>query len=268
VRTAAPLLLALVAGCGAAPVTIQGTVADDVRADSVWHFGGHARAALVADTFRLESLRGETVDLRFTGGDGLHARMEISDVRPGARVRLRGIWIDDDVAHASGVALEGTDAVTINGIRMGDPTQLPAEVAADGLVLAASGSGDALLVRPLDRGLPDLRVVATPATDVRTADGDPIDRDGARAGDTVRVVGATHAGYLVASELVLPRPAERRSGGAANGAEGTFSAEPAGAAGRAGGSSAEGRSEEGKDPGRGKGRGRGRGRVQGRGGGT
>lgn len=266
-RAAAPLLLALLAGCGGAPATVQGALADDVRADSVWHFGGDARAELVADTFRLESLRGDTIDLRFTGGDGLHARMEIRDVRPGARVRLHGIWIDDEVAHASSVTLEGTDAVTINGIRMGDPTQLPAEVELEGLVLAASGSGDALLVRPLDGDLPDLRIVATPATNVRTPDGDPTDRDEASAGDTVRVVGATHAGYVVAAELVLPRRSERRSGDAGTSAERTFSAERATAAERTGGSAAVERSDEGKNAGRGEARGRGRGRGEGRRGG-
>lgn len=266
-KAAAPVVLALLAGCGGAPATIHGTVADDVRADSVWHFGGEARAELDADTFRLESLRGDTIDLRFTGSDGLHARMEIRDVRPGARVRLHGIWIDDDVAHASGVTLEGTDAVTINGIRMGDPQRLPAEVEVDAVVLAASGSGDALLVRPLDGDLPDLRIVGTPATNVRTRDGDPTDRDEATAGDTIRVVGATHAGYVVASELVLPRRSGARSGDAGDGAARAFSAERAAETERTGGPVVEERSEEGKNGGRGKSRGRGRGRGEGRRGG-
>jgi hypothetical protein len=49
----------------------------------------------------------------------------------------------------------------------------PSEWTSRAALLSRSRSGDALLVRPKVRGLPDLRVVVTPGTEVRTQDGDP-----------------------------------------------------------------------------------------------
>lgn len=197
----------LVSGCGRT-TTVSGTLAEGESADSVWDFAGDERAEVDADSFTISGLRGEVIDLRFIDGDDL-ARMEIRGAA-GEEIHLRDVWLDDGVAYPSSVRIGGGGTVTVNGIRMMDPDRLPAEIDAEGTVLARSGSGDALLVRPADSSLPDLRVVVTPATSVASPDGDPVEAKTAEEGDTVRVRGRTENGYLVAAEMVLPRRAATR----------------------------------------------------------
>lgn len=208
--TAACLAASLAAaGCGGGSIEISGDLAEGEHADSVLHFGGAARVAVAGDSFRIHGLDGEVVDLRFVDDDGLHARMEIRDA-PGGPIHLRGIWMDRGAAYPSGVRMEGGGTVTINGVRMADPEGMPGEIEAAGVVLAASGSGDAMLVRPDADHLPDLRVVVTPATSVTSPDGDPVEVDRVEQGDSVTVRGPIQDGYLVASEVVLPRRSATR----------------------------------------------------------
>lgn len=250
-RRMAALLAALAAsGCGRS-VTVTGTMQDEDAVEAVWHYGGEERATVEAGAFRLEGLRGDPLDLRFTSEDGRHGRMEITGIGGGARVDLLGVWLEDGVAHASGVEMEGADRVTINGIRFAAPGSLPAELDERGLVLAIGRSGDALLVRPLNDGLPDLRVVVTPATEVVSPDGDPVSVGAAGVDDTVRVAGRTESGYLVATRLELPRRAATREGGGDDDDDDDDVR-------RGGGIDAD--RERDDKPGRGKGRGRGRGR--------
>lgn len=238
--------LILLAACGRS-VTVAGTVEEDAEVEAVWHYEGDERAHLQADSFRLEGLRGDPIDLRFTGEDGLHARMEIRGAPGGGRIHLANVWIDEGVAYPSRIAIEGADFVIVNGLRMGDPGALPREMETEGVVLAAGRSGDALLVRPLGRGLPDLRVVVTPGTGIVSPDGEPIPGGAAATGDTVRVTGSTSGGYLVATELVIPRSSalERENG--------------------EGSSDDDGRAGEWREPDRGEQEERGRGRGQSRG---
>lgn len=197
----------LVSGCGRS-TTVSGTLAEGEDADSVWDFAGDERAEVDADSFSISGMRGEVIDLRFIDGDDL-ARMEIRGAA-GEEVHLQDVWFDEGVAYPSSVRLGGGGTVTVNGIRMMDRDRLPGEIDAEGTVLALSGSGDAMLVRPADSSLPDLRVVVTPATSVASPDGDPVDAKTAEEGDTVRVRGRTENGYLVAAEIVLPRHAATR----------------------------------------------------------
>jgi hypothetical protein len=251
-------------GCGGGSIEISGDLAEGEHADSVLHFGGVARVAVAGDSFRIEGLGGEVVDLRFVDDDGLHARMEIRDA-PGGAIHLRGIWMDEGAAYPSGVRMEGGGTVTINGVRMADPEGMPEEIDATGVVLAASGSGDAILVRPDAGELPDLRVVVTHATAVTSPDGDPVEVDRVEPGDSVTVRGRTEAGYLVASEIVLPRrSATRGDRGEPDGDDGDDGGDGDGdgdGGDRSGGEASE--EDRSGDRGRGKGRGRGRGRGPG-----
>lgn len=250
-RVAGAVLALLAAACGRS-VTVTGTIDDDAGVEAVWHYEGDERSGLEADSFRLEGLRGDPIDLRFTGEDGLHARMEIRGAPAGGRIRLTDVWIEDGVAYPSHVALDGADFVVVNGLRMGDPGAWPAEVDVEGVVLAAGRSGGALVVRPLDDGLPDLRVVVTPATGVVSRDGEPVPGGAASTGDTVRVAGTTSGGYVIATELVLPRAAAVQAGDREGDSDG-----PPAASER---EQPDSREQEGRGRGRGQNRGRGKGR--------
>lgn len=245
-------ILAL-AACGEDATALVGHLAEGTEATHVWVLGEPARAPVEADSFRLEGLTGELLDLRFAEGDEEVARMEIRGVRPGEGLRLRGVWFDDGVAYPA--AVEGPGVLTVNGLRMagaeeGDSRQ----VDATGTVLAVSDEGDALLVRREEGEGADLRVVVTPGTLVRTADGDPASAEGLEFGDSVRVMGPSESGYLVATELVVPRERARsaasgRGSGAAPEPRGSFAEEESKERGK--------REREGRGKGKGKGKGRG-----------
>lgn len=247
----------LLAGCGRS-TAVSGTLADGEDADSVWDFAGDERAVVEADSFSISGLRGEVIDLRFIDGDDL-IRMEIRGAA-GEDVDLQGIWFDDGVAYPSSVRVGGGGMVTVNGIRMMDRDRLPGEIHSEGTVLATSGSGDAMLVRPTETSLPDLRVVLTPATSVASPDGDPVKAKTVEVGDTVRVRGRTENGYLVAAELVLPRSAAARED-----QEPRLLGRPAGEGDGPRVLGVPVRREDPKGRGRGEGRGRGRGKGNGNG---
>lgn len=263
-RWATVLAAFLASGCGRT-VTVTGTLDDADAVEAVWHFGGEERAVVDGGAFRLEGLSGEPIDLRFTSDEGVHARMEIRELAGGARVDLLGVWLEDGLAHASAVHLDGADLVTINGIRFAPAGALPRELDERGVVLAAGRSGDALLVRPLDESLPDLRVVVTPATEVVSPDGEPVPADGAEVGDTLRIAGRAERGYLVATRLELPRISALRDSGDGNDAD--DDGRDAAARERRGDESRDRlESDDRREEGRGRGKGRGRGRGRGGGG--
>lgn len=255
----AAAIAALAAGCGRS-VTVSGTMQEDAEATAVWHYGGDERAEVEADSFRIEGLPGGAIDLRFTDGEGMHARMELREVPSGSTLRLLDVWVEDGVAYPSRV--EGAERVVVNGIRMGDAGALPATVDERGVVIAASRAGDALLVRPLTGTLPDLRVVVTPATEVVSPDGDPVPSSGAGVGDTVRVTGGIEGGYVVATRLEVPRLAALREDGAIRGEGGEDDDDGGDRDGRSrpGGERRGPGADEDRRGGQDRGRGRGRGR--------
>lgn len=210
-RLLLPILM--MSACGSDPAVVAGDLADGAEATHVWVLGQPERSALSADSFHLDGFEEGTLDLRFASEDEEVARMEIQGVEAGQQLRLRDVWFDDGVAHPSAVELTGEGPVTVNGLRLGgEPIAGPIDAAST--VLVVSRSGDALILRPVDEGTPDLKVVVTPGTQVRTPDGDPAAADELEFGDTVRVIGQGEAGYVIATELVLPRS---RAGGASRG---------------------------------------------------
>ena len=64
----------------------------------------------------------------------------------GEELALRGIWMDDGMAHAT--AVRGELAAEVNGLRMAGAGALPRNIEAEGVVLAASGRGDSFILRP------------------------------------------------------------------------------------------------------------------------
>jgi hypothetical protein len=291
--------LALLAACGGggAPgsggATVRGAFrAGEIPADGdtlyVRVAGDSERVPVAGGAFVLPGVGPGPATLRFARGDDSVARMEVGELPEGASLELRGIRLDGEggLAFPAAVGLDGAATVTVNGLRYA-ARPLPAQVRADGTVLAVSDAGDALLVRPADASLPDLRVVVGPLTETTTPDGDPVPAGELERGDSVRVEGSTDGPYVVAGRIVAPRSlALREAGGDAGGAGGggarSGAAPPAAAAaasGRGGGESGEestgrddsrgrddakgrddGHAKERKDdkPGRGRGRGRGR----------
>lgn len=199
------LLAAASGACGDRDVALTGTLADPGSATHVWVMGGPERAEIAGDSFSIGGLRAPEVELRFARDEREVGRMEITQLTDGARFHLRGITVDDGLAFPSGVEAEARVRVTINGLRFGTSDAVPENVDVRAALLSRSRSGDALLVRPDGDRLPDLRVVVTPGTTIRTEDGDPVTLERADFGDTLRVVGSGEAGFVVAREIVVPR---------------------------------------------------------------
>ncbi len=199
-RIAAVLLLP---ACGGAEgAVLRGTLRDPAGApDTVYTrtAAGERALPVAGGAFEVEGAGG-TATLRFGG-----ARMEVAGLPEEGTVELRGVRLDAEsgLAFPGSVAVPGGAIVTVNGLRYGG--SLPSRVEADGTVLAASDSRDALLLRPGDAALPDLRVVVGPLTETVTPDGDPVAVEALEPGDSVRVEGGTEGGYVVASRIVVPR---------------------------------------------------------------
>lgn len=203
------LLLALATGC-ARGASVAGSFDPDDDAAAqvrhVWAVGRDGQAPVQENRFTLGRLPAGSADLRFAGVDGELARLRLDGLPRGARVELRGVWIDrrSGLAFPAEVGLRGAGVVVVNGLRLAPPGRVRGPVREAATVLAVSDDAEALLVRPRDERLPDLRVVLTPATQTRTPDGDPARADRLAAGDSVRVEGRAAEGYVIASRLVVP----------------------------------------------------------------
>jgi hypothetical protein len=204
-RTLTPLLLCALAACGRGETVLSGTLAEGEEITHVWVLGGAERALVEADSFRVDAGREEALELRFAREEREVGRMELRGLPRGATLALRGVSVDDGLAFPR--ALEGGRAhrVEINGVRFATAAALPDRVDEPTTLLSRSRSGDALLVRPGGDRLPDLRVVVTPGTEIRTPDGDPASLERTDFGDTLRVTGVVENGFVIASQVVIPR---------------------------------------------------------------
>ena len=218
-------VLALLAACGGGAsdggggATVRGAFRSDalpVEGDTVHVrvMGSSERVPVVGGVFTLPGVGPGPATLRFARGDDDVARMEVGELPEGASLELRGIRVDGEsgLAFPASLALDGAETVTVNGLRYA-ARPLPARVEEDGVVLAASGEGDALIVRPADGSLGDLRVVVGPLTEAVTPDGDPVPVAGLARGDSVRVEGTTAGAYVVAGRIVAPRALALREAG-------------------------------------------------------
>jgi hypothetical protein len=197
-------LLALLSACRGRSTTIEGTVAAGSGITEVWPVGDAGGSPVRDGAFRLDEVRGDTLRLRFlTRRDT--ARMELTELPRGARLRLERVWVSDGVAFPGRVDAGGARRVSVNGLRMGGDGALPESLVAAGSVLAVSDESDALLLRPSSGELPDLRVVITPGTIATTGDGDPLPLEGLAVGDTLKVAGEGRDGYLVATRITGQR---------------------------------------------------------------
>lgn len=194
--TLLPILL-LTAACGDDTLTIHGWLDPGSGATDVYVVGEPIRAVIEADSFVIRGVTGAVAELEFAEGDDRRGRMRVEDWS-GSPLELRRIWLNDGRAYPSAIGGEG--AATVNGLRMASDGVLPERVSAEVVVLAASRRGDAMIGRPVEGGLPDLRIVVTPGTAV-----DPeIDDFDPEEGDRLWIEGATESGYVVATRIGIP----------------------------------------------------------------
>jgi hypothetical protein len=209
--------LVLTAGCGGGESTLSGTLAEGENVTHVWVVGGTERTAVVNDSFHLSGITGDPVEILFARGEREAGRMELRDIPPGARLTLRGIAVNERLAFPASLAGDDDVIVSVNGLRMGTPGTIPGSVDGWTILLSRSRSGDALLVRPDGSRLPDLRVVITPGTQIRTEDGDPASLTRTDFGDSLRIVGQREGGFVIATLVEIRRSRADRSGASPDG---------------------------------------------------
>lgn len=209
-RPACLALAALLAACdGAAEgITVEGDLAPGAAAapDRVYAVEAGQGAEVREGGFSLSGLATSPISLRLVQSGDTASRIDIADLPPGSSLQLHGLRTDRRSGRAfpTSIELEGAQSVTINGIRMMNADALPGTVDADGVVLAHASDRSALLVRPANDQLPDLRVVVTPVTSVVTRDSIAANLATLSIGDSVVVRGSTERGFVVADRLVVP----------------------------------------------------------------
>ncbi len=203
------LMLLLAAGCGAGErsITLRGDVADGAAASVVRAMEAGQDAEVMDGVFELTGLATSPVSLRLVQDGDTVGIIDLPDLPAGSELVLHRLRIDPATRRAfpASIEVEGADLVMVNGVRMGAPRRVPAEVDVAGTVLALTDDADALLVRPDDRRLPDLRVFIGEGTETVTLDGDPVPADALAEGDSVRLEGHTDRGVVIATRLTVPR---------------------------------------------------------------
>lgn len=205
-------VLVLLAACGRGGATIRATLADSaLAADTAVSLrvpgapGDDARRS--GGAFLLQRVPPGPVALELRRGGQLLGRAALDSVPRGARIALTALAVDPvtRLIFPRSVALRGTDLLRLNGLRYASEGRLPRIVDAVTTLLARDGAGVALLARPTDAKLPDLRVVISPETQVATADGDPVPTENLRIADSMRVEGRSDGPYVFATRLTVPR---------------------------------------------------------------
>jgi len=207
-----PMILPALAACGGGGerVSIRGSFADTALVPTaVFAVEAERQVEVKRGGFDLRDLSAGPVTLRLVRGVDTVGTVALHNVPAGTSVDLTGLETDGLTGRAfpRSVSLSGSPVLLVNNLRMGRGDAVPAEVDARGLVLAASDDRAALLVRPADAAMPDLRVVMGLATETMAPDSAPFELAGVRAGDSVRVVGRADGGFVVATRLVVWRPA-------------------------------------------------------------
>jgi hypothetical protein len=286
-----PAMALAACGGGEDGAAVEGTFAPGLAPTGVWVVESERSEPADSAGFALADLTPGPVSLRLMNGTDTAAVLNLSGLAPGARLRLEGLRVDresgmafprtvqldgDDGVTVNGprtVQLDGDDGVTVNGLRMAPDSRVPREVDVRGAVLAWSSEHGALLVRPDEARLPDLRVIVGLATQVVGEDGGGADATTLQPGDSIRVEGRSENGYVVASRLTVPTRVATLIGTGDDGAA-SRDGESGGASAAApiprGGSAApapriisdDGRGRDDR-PGRGRGQGKGKGKGKG-----
>lgn len=206
----APLVVLGLAACGgeAGRVSIRGDFADSARAPTaVRAVEAQREVEVKGGAFELSDLSAGPATLRLVRGADTSATLALDNAPAGATVVMHGLRTDARSGRAfpRSIDLTGTEMLVVNGVRMAGDDALPADVDAHGAILALSDERDAFLLRPDDAALPDLRVVVGLGTRVVGPDSAAAEAASLSRGDSVRVVGRTDHGFVVAERIVVPR---------------------------------------------------------------
>lgn len=211
------VLAAALAGCGGGGgATVEGTFAPGAAVpDGVWIVESQRSEPADSAGFRVRDLSSGPVQMRLVRGGDTVGVLNLGSLPEGARAVLGGLRVDPStgLAFPRSVELEGAEVLTVNGLRMVSADRVPARVDAAGAVMGWFAKSGALLVRPADAALPDLRVVVGPETVVERADGGAGDARMLSPGDSVRVQGPVRNGHVMATRLVVPAKLAAVAGG-------------------------------------------------------
>jgi hypothetical protein len=224
-RWVVPALALAACGGGDEGAAVEGTFAPGLSASGVWVVESERSEPADSAGFRVADLTPGPATLRLMRGSDTAGILNLSGLGPGTRVRLRELRVDSrsGFAFPRSVEVDGAPVVIVNGLRMAPEGRVPREVDVRASVLGWSPDAGALLVRPDDARLPDLRVVVGMATEVVGTDGGGADATTLQPGDSVSVLGRSEAGYVIATRLTLPTrigEAEQTGGGGDNAASG------------------------------------------------
>jgi hypothetical protein len=203
-----PALALLLAACGSGSesISVEGDFASPQTAPGrVYALEARVDAEVKDGAFSLGGLATSPISLRMVRNGDTVGQVDIADLAPGSGLVLHGLRTDPRSGRAfpTTVELSGASVVRVNGIRMMNPDALPSTVDAAGVVLAASDDRAALLVRPADEALPDLRVVVAATTSTLTRDSLAADLGDLSVGDSVHVHGPAERGFVLADRLTL-----------------------------------------------------------------
>jgi hypothetical protein len=213
-----PALALAACGGGDEGAAVEGTFAPGLSPSGVWVVEAERSEPADSAGFRVADLTPGPASLRLMQGSDTAAILNLSGLGPGTRVRLRELRVDSrsGFAFPRSVEVDGTSVVIVNGLRMAPEGRVPREVDVRAAVLGWSPDAGALLARPDDARLPDLRVVVGMATEVVGTDGGGADATTLQPGDSIRVEGRSEDGYVIATRLTLPTrigEAEQTGGG-------------------------------------------------------
>jgi hypothetical protein len=207
ILTVIPPALAACGG-GGERVSIRGSFADTAAVPTaVFAVEAERQVEVKRGTFELRGLSAGPVTLRLVRGVDTVATVALHNVPAGTELQLNGLQTDAETGRAfpRSVGLNGPPVLLVNNLRMGRDDAVPAQVDARGLVLAATDDRAALLVRPSDAAVPDLRVVVGLSTATVRPDSTVVEPSAVRTGDSVRVEGRTDGGFMVATRLTVWR---------------------------------------------------------------
>jgi hypothetical protein len=207
------LLLAAAAACAEDRTIVRGSFVTEAETCTlpgvtrVHVEGGVDTAAVRGCRFRLGVRDSGAVVLAFGDGEDVVGWMYLEDLPARSTLRVERIAVDErSLAVPGAAALEGGELIRINGLRVGNPRDLPSRVEVEGLVLAVADEAGLLLVRPADEALPDLRVRLDLAADVFTTAGERGSLATLDFADPVRIEGRTRDGLVLARRVIVPAP--------------------------------------------------------------
>ncbi len=206
-----PLLFPALAACGpgAERVSIRGDFADTAAVPTaVYAVEAQRQVEVKRGAFDLRDLSAGPVTLRLVRGVDTVGTLSLHNLPAGTELQLHQLETDGETRRAfpRSIELQGPPVLLVNGIRMGRADALPAQVDARGTVLALADDHSALLVRPNDAALPDLRVVMGLGTETVTPDSAAIEPTAILPTDSVRVEGRVDQGFVVATRVTVLRP--------------------------------------------------------------